>query len=399
MVSHTVEIGSPALPRGFFLETSDSTGGGLFGCLGLVPAGLLTGPLATQAVAEGQARSLAGRSDLAFTALGVLARKPGAAGGCGALSTVSRVLAAPDTVEAWATEEGPAVATHVAALLHDLSAPRAPFAGLDLSTGPGLVMGIVNVTPDSFSDGGDHFDPAVAIAAGQAMLEAGAAILDIGGESTRPGARPVSPAEEIARIEPVVRTLAERGAVISIDTRHAAVMDAALAAGARIINDVTALEGDPESLSVAVRRQAPVILMHMQGEPQTMQSDPVYGHAPLEVFGYLAQRLAVCRRAGVPLDRICVDPGIGFGKTVSHNLQLLHTGTMLHGLGCGVLMGASRKRFIGSLSGADQAKARMPGSLMVAADAAARGMQILRVHDVPETVQALTIARAIRDGG
>jgi dihydropteroate synthase len=260
-------------------------------------------------------------------------------------------------------------------------------------------MGIVNVTPDSFSDGGDHAGTD-AVAHGRAMLEAGADILDVGGESTRPGATPVEPEEEIRRIEPVVRGLAALGAVVSIDTCHAATMACALAAGARIINDVTALAGDPDSLGVAARSTAPVVLMHMKGKPQTMQNDPVYDCAPLDVLEYLEARIVACAAAGIPPGRIVVDPGIGFGKRLRHNLQILARLSLLHLTGCPILLGASRKSFIAStVARGERPKQRLPGSLAAELQALDQGVQILRVHDVAETWQAVQVWRGIGEAG
>jgi dihydropteroate synthase len=274
-----------------------------------------------------------------------------------------------------------------------LCAPRAPFAGLALDR-PRL-MGVVNVTPDSFSDAGDHADPQVAIAHGLAMLEAGADLVDVGGESTRPGAAPVDPAEEIRRAVPVVKALAERGATVSIDTRHAIVMAAAVAAGARIVNDVTALAGDARSLSLLSDHGASVVLMHMKGEPRTMQVEPRYDDVLLDIYDFLAGRIAACAAAGILPDRICVDPGIGFGKTDAHNLEVLSGLALYHGLGVPLMLGVSRKSFIGRLSRGEAPKQRLAGSLAAGLAGLDRGVQILRVHDVAETAQARTIWRAI----
>lgn len=281
------------------------------------------------------------------------------------------------------------------ALLEALAAPRPPFAGVAMDRP--AVMGIVNVTPDSFSDGGDRFDPATAIESGLAMWRAGAALVDVGGESTRPGAAPIDVEEEIDRVRPVVAALAAAGVRVSIDTRHAAVMAAAAEAGAAVINDVTALTHDPEALTVAAGSGLPVILMHMLGTPATMQQDPRYEDVAFEVYDYLAQRVETCVAAGIPLSRLCVDPGIGFGKTQAHNCTLIARLALLHGLGCPVLLGASRKAFIGRLSAGEPPKARLPGSLALALAGAARGAQILRVHDVPETLQALALQQALED--
>ncbi|MCW2246908.1 dihydropteroate synthase [Azospirillum fermentarium] len=291
---------------------------------------------------------------------------------------------------AWAARHGLAAAfDHRMALL---TRPRVPFGGVDIRRP--AVMGIVNVTPDSFSDGGDFFHAGTAIAHGEALVEAGADILDVGGESTRPGAATVTEDEEKARVLPVIRHFAARGVAVSVDTRHAGVMAAALDAGARIINDISGLAGDPASLDVVARADAPVVVMHMQGEPGTMQDDPRYDDAALDVFDWLENRVAACRTGGVPLDRIAVDPGIGFGKTVAHNLEILRATTLYHGFGCPLLIGLSRKRFIAGLSRQEPPKERLPGSLIAGFETLSQGAQILRVHDVTATVQA----RAVWDG-
>jgi len=311
--------------------------------------------------------------------------------------TRERARAVIEAGQAVAWAEGFGVAVAARDQLQRLSSPRPPFAGLE--PWPPRVMGILNVTPDSFSDGGDRVDAQRAIADGLAMRAAGAAILDVGGESTRPGADPVPVAEEVRRIVPVVAGLAEAGCLVSIDTRRTEVMAAALDAGARIINDVTALAGDAESLALAARRQASVILMHMQGEPRTMQQAPRYDDAPLDVFDFLSGRVAACVAAGIPPARIAVDPGIGFGKALAHNLRLLDHLAVLHGLGCALVLGVSRKAFIGRLAGVEAAKDRLPGSLAAALAGIARGAQVIRAHDVPETVQALAIWAAIEGEG
>ena len=277
-----------------------------------------------------------------------------------------------------------------------VTARPAPFAGL-VSPRP-LVMGILNITPDSFSDGGRHFDPSTAIEAGHAMLQAGADILDIGGESTRPGAEPVLADEEIARVIPVVRELA-KAAPVSIDTRHAATMQAALEAGAEIINDVTGLRHDPAAVDFLVRNQAPIVLMHMPGtDPRSMQAQAEYADVVLEVARFLRDRVATLEALGIARGRIAIDPGIGFGKTMAHNLALIEALPILAQIGCPIMLGASRKRFIGTLSGVEQAEARLAGSLAVALAGAARGAAILRVHDVAETIQALAVWQACANG-
>jgi dihydropteroate synthase len=267
------------------------------------------------------------------------------------------------------------------------------FAGLRLDR-PRL-MAVINVTPDSFSDAGDYFDSKMAIAAGRRFLDEGADILDVGGESTRPGAVSVPIGEELRRVVPVVEALAREGALVSIDTRHPAVMTAALAVGARIINDVTALTGDERSLSLVAASGASVVLMHMQGDPRTMQDAPRYRNVVNDVTDWLRQRVETCRTEGIGLERIAIDPGIGFGKTVAHNVQILAGLESFAAFGCGLLVGVSRKSFIGRLSAGESPKSRLPGSLAAALAAVERGAQILRVHDVAETRQALRVWSAI----
>ncbi len=271
------------------------------------------------------------------------------------------------------------------------------FAGLPLTRT--LLMGVINVTPDSFSDGGEALEARVAVARGLAMLQDGADILDVGGESTRPGAAPVAVAEEIARVVPVVRELAAAGALVSIDTRRAAVMEAAIASGARIVNDVTALTGEARARSLIAKAGVSVILMHMQGEPATMQLAPSYEDAASEVYDWLVEQVAVCKGAGIGRQRIAVDPGIGFGKTADHNLEILAALDKYAALGCALVVGVSRKSFIGRLSRDEPPKRRLPGSLAAALAAVARGAHILRVHDVAETRQALSVWHAITEAG
>lgn len=261
-------------------------------------------------------------------------------------------------------------------------------------------MGILNVTPDSFSDGGRFLDPAAALAQGRAMAAAGADVIDIGGESTRPGAAEVSITDETARTAPVIAALRAGGvpALISIDTRKAEVAEAALAAGAGMVNDVAAFSFDPAMAEVVARAGVPVCLMHAQGTPATMQADPQYDDVVLDVYDFLAGRIAAAEAAGIARARIVVDPGIGFGKTQAHNLALIRGLALFHGLGCPVLLGASRKRFIGSIGGEAQADRRGPGSMAVALAGVAEGVQVLRVHDVADTRQALALWQAVTVG-
>ncbi|WP_291299048.1 dihydropteroate synthase [Elioraea sp.] len=272
-------------------------------------------------------------------------------------------------------------------------APRLPLLP-GLPTGRPLVMGTINVTPDSFSDGGRFLAPDDAIAAGEAMIAAGADLIDIGGESTRPGAAPVPRAVEQARILPVIAALARR-VPVSVDTRHAATMRAALAEGAAIVNDVSALSHDPEAAAMVAEAGCPVILMHMRGTPETMRGLADYRCVALDVTEELAARVAAAEAAGIARGRIVLDPGIGFAKTAGQNLLLLARLGVLHQLGRPLLVGVSRKSFIGLVAGIADPLARLPGSLAAGLAAIAAGAAILRVHDVAETVQALRVGAAI----
>jgi dihydropteroate synthase len=352
-------------------------------CLRLRPVGLLTGSAAMAAMADGVALPLVG-SGTVFTLVEVLARTT---------NGIVAALASLRRLRLWAGAQSTDQRERIEIQLTRLSATR-EWAGLTLDRP--LVMGIVNVTPDSFFVGSGA-DSEKAVALGRSMLEAGADILDVGGESTRPGAAPVPQDEEIRRLEPAVRALANTGAAISVDTRKAAVMEAALTWGARIVNDVSALEGQG-SLDTIARSNASVVLMHMRGEPDTMQQGPSYELASLDIADYLAARIAACVAAGLPAHRIVIDPGIGFGKTVEHNLEVLGRLTLFHALGCGVLVGLSRKSTIGRVSGGAPVEARLPGSIAGALQAVRQGVQILRVHDVAETRQAIAVWQAIAQG-
>ena len=277
--------------------------------------------------------------------------------------------------------------------IDNLTIARQNFAGLDM--GRSHLMAVLNVTPDSFSDGGVNLGPAKAIAAGKTMAAAGASIIDIGGESTRPGAEPVSRNQELARILPPITALARADLLISVDTRHAVVMTRATAAGAAIINDVAALQGE-DAITAATASGASVVMMHMKGTPETMQQDPVYDFAPVEIYEFLKRRVAAAIAAGIPASSIAIDPGFGFGKTVTHNLQLVNWLSLFHGLGVVVLFGASRKSSIAEISAGEPAEARLAGSLALAAAAWRQGAQIIRVHDVAETAQALAVEAALR---
>jgi dihydropteroate synthase len=307
---------------------------------------------------------------------------------------VERWTAGSDELLRWSERQSATVAARILTLLARIeNPPTVPWRRRDRP----FVMGIVNTTPDSFSDGG-AFDGAEAVTLqGRALLREGADLLDIGGESTRPGALAPPLEVELDRVLPVLRALAREAPAMSIDTRRAAVMRAALAAGAAMVNDVSALTHDPESEATLAARDVPIVLVHMQGTPETMQRAPRYDCAPLEVFDFLEARIEALESVGIGRDRLIVDPGIGFGKALSHNLEILRDLAVLQGLGCPVLVGVSRKGFIGQLSGAPVPRERLAGSLAAALFAAGEGADVLRVHDVAATRQALAVWQALDD--
>jgi dihydropteroate synthase len=296
------------------------------------------------------------------------------------------------------TRDGPC--GHVAAceipedVLARLTASRPALAGLSLDRP--RVMGVVNVTPDSFSDGGLFATTETALQQGEALVAAGSDLLDIGGESTRPGAIEVSEEDEVARVIPVIEAIRWTGSAvpISVDTRKSSVASAALTAGADIVNDVSAFTFDPALAGVVARSGAPVVLMHAQGTPATMQTDPRYDDVLLDVYDWLAERAVVAEAAGIARDRIVIDPGIGFGKTTAHNLALIRGLSIFHGLGCPILLGASRKRFIGEIGNAPDAQSRGPGTIAITIAGLSQGVQIHRVHDIAATGQALRLWQA-----
>jgi dihydropteroate synthase len=298
-------------------------------------------------------------------------------------SAPARIIAAPDLPE------------HAARRLCD---PRGDIVGLSMDRP--RVMGILNATPDSFSDGGLHETPEAAVAGGMAMVQAGVDMLDIGGESTRPGADDVDPEEESRRVTPVISGLRAAGAscVISVDTRKTPVARQAVAAGGDLINDVSGFTHDTALAGYCAEAGLPVCVMHAQGDPATMQQAPRYDDVVLDVYDFLAAQIAMLESAGIDRSRIIADPGIGFGKTQAHNLALLARLSLFHGLGVPLLLGVSRKKFIGTIGGAAHAQDRMPGSVAVALAGVAQGVQILRVHDVPETLQALALWQAATQG-
>ena len=335
------------------------------------PLALLYGAQAAEAVAAGVARPLAG-GRMAFAAARLI-DGPRTTG----------LVAASAIDSAWQTEAD------------RLAAAPADAAAIGLPPGP-TVMGIINVTPDSFSDGGRYFDPGRAAEAGHAMAAAGAAILDIGGESTRPTeSAVVPPEEEQRRVLPVIRALRNCGVPLSVDTRNASTMAAALDAGAAIVNDVSGLTHDPHAAALLARRGCPVVLMHMRGTPQTMNAQAVYDDVALEVTRELARRVEAAERAGIARNKIIIDPGIGFAKRARQNQTLLTHLPLLLNLGCPLLVGLSRKRFVRSIAGATDPRDAGPGSLAGALHALSHGASILRVHDVPETVQAVRVWQAL----
>jgi dihydropteroate synthase len=287
----------------------------------------------------------------------------------------------------------------MAAQWRALTGPRAPLqlGERTIRLDQPQVMGIVNATPDSFSDGGQFADSAAAAVAGADMAVQGAAIIDVGGESTRPGAKAVWEGDEIERIAPVIRQLSAGGTAVSADTRKADVMTAAIEAGARMVNDVSALTYDGRSAGVVAAAGVTVVLMHHQGAPETMQDDPRYEDVLVEIYLWLEERIAAAEAAGIARDKILVDPGFGFGKNLSHNLELMNGLGLFHSLGVPLVVGASRKRTIGALSGEAAVDQRLGGSIAFALKAVEQGAQLIRVHDVFETVQALRVWRGLRD--
>jgi len=351
---------SPALPRGFSFAAR----------LYLRPVGLTL-----ISAAPPEALPLAG-GPLAFAALQVAIADDG---------DVQRTTASLADVLSWASAEGRE--EEIRQQLNRITSARAPVAGLDFSAP--RVMGILNVTPDSFHDGGQDKNTAAAVARGQALATAGADIVDIGGESTRPGAQPVPEEDELNRVLPVVGGLAAK-TTLSIDSRRAGVLASCLAAGAGLANDVHALTGEG-CLEAVAKSGAPVILMHGPADPAVMQSDTDYEDVSLDTWDWLAGRIAACEAVGISRDRILVDPGIGFSKTAEQSARVLGDIALYHGLGCVVVLGASRKSFIAGVSKGEASEDRLPGSIAAVNYALSQGVQVLRVHDVAETVQAIAV--------
>ena len=338
----------------------------------LRPLGLLYGNVAHDAVADGLALPLAGGA-IAFSLAALIEGTPS--------NNKTRLFHAAALAESRDAD--------LSELLGKVSAKRPHFAGLGYARP--ILMGIVNVTPDSFSDGGLYDTTEAAVRHAAALAKDGADIVDVGGESTRPGSDAVDVEEERARVVPVVQKLKGLKAAISVDTRKSVVARAAAEEGATIFNDVSALTYDKDSLRVAAEKDLDIILMHAQGEPKTMQDNPTYDDVVLEVYDYLADRIAAAEAAGIPRARIAADPGIGFGKTLAHILTLMTSLSIFHGLGVPLLVGASRKRFIGTARDGETARDREPGSHAAAITAVAQGVQMLRVHDIAGTRQALKV--------
>ena len=352
------------------------------------PVGRLTLPQDRVNATPDRVVRVADREDLVFAGLELILRQPD--------GWVDRRMIASMEAATLAREPSQQ-GRRLADILQRLSQPKPAIAGLPLDRP--RIMGIVNVTPDSFSDGNAFSSPQDAIAHALRLEGQGADIIDIGGESTRPGALPVPLDEELRRVMPVIEGLVGKlRARISIDTRKSEVMRRAAAVGVHMINDVSALTWDPQSLRVASETNLPIVLMHAQGDPRTMQRDPRYGNVLLDVYDYLEERMEACSRASIPREKVLVDPGIGFGKAPAHNYELMAGLALFHGLGGGLLLGASRKSFIGTLTGAVDPHERVPGSLAAALAGAMQGAQILRVHDVAETRQALTVWEATTIG-
>jgi dihydropteroate synthase len=339
------------------------------------PLGICYGPDAEQLIAQRRAGSLGGSAAIAFTMVESITR---------AGAEISREIIPYAEVRG----TGPIQAIEVS---------RGHFGGVAMDQP--RIMGIVNVTPDSFSDGGQHGTAQEGSAHGLRLAAEGAHILDVGGESTRPGSDAVSLDEELARVIPTAAALHAAGHVVSIDTRKAQVMREAAKAGASIINDVSALQYDPDSPGTVAELGLTVVLMHAQGDPRTMQLNPHYEDVGLDVYDHLESRIDACVAAGISRTNIAIDPGIGFGKTFHHNLDLLNQMTLFHGLGVVVLLGLSRKSLVGALTGEKVAGNRINGSVGGAVQAALNGIHILRVHDVKATAEALAVAMGVASPG
>lgn len=342
----------------------------------LQPIGFLYAAAAREATVAGVALALGG-SSIAFQSLRVWHREKDHV-----VHKIVPVAALRETADA-----------SLRATLERMCADRPAIAGLNFDMP--AVMGILNATPDSFSDGGDYLDPDIAVTQGVRMVNAGADIIDVGGESTRPGAETVPVAEELRRVLPIIKALSQHGIRISVDTRKPDVMAAAADAGAAILNDVSGLTYAPDSPAIAARLQLPTILMHAQGDPKTMQSEPRYADVVLDVYDHLESRIRTAIQAGLPRQLLVADPGLGFGKTLNHNLSLMQNLSMFHGLGVPLLIGASRKRTIRDITAAATPKDTVPGNIASALSAISQGVHIIRAHDIIATRQAILMWKAL----
>ncbi len=330
-------------------------------------------------------------TDRAFSALKVITRSN---------DNVTSKIVTIEALSKYLKTLSPELRQEINKLVENITRPR-PFIrlqnGMLLDWSKPLIQGVLNTTPDSFSDGGSFANFSDAVAHADQMINFGVDIIDVGGESTKPGAVPVSIDQEMGRVIPVIEQLSKKDIPISIDSRNSDVMLAAFNAGAHIINDVSALTYDPVAMKAVKETKMPVILMHAQGTPQTMQHNPSYENVVLDIYEFLENRINACVHAGISRQMIMIDPGIGFGKTLDHNLEILSNLSIFHALGVPIVIGVSRKRFIGELSGEDTPRKRFPGSIAAALCAIEQGVQIIRVHDVVETRQAITVSDAIHN--
>lgn len=298
-------------------------------------------------------------------------------------------------IREWAEKKKDKTSKAITQRLHKISVARKPFDKI-FYPGP-IIVGILNITPDSFHDGGKYLTLDDAIRRGKVLRNEGASILEVGGESSRPGAEPVSEKTELRRILPVIKELSKDGNLISVDTRRPEVMEAALEAGARVVNDITALSS-PGAVETIIKANAYAIIMHMQGVPKTMQRAPKYGFAPYEILCYLENRVIACEEAGLSHERILIDPGVGFGKSDFHNFAILNSIASFHGIGCGVMIGISHKSFIGRSGKTSNNPERLPGTITATLHAIEQGVQFHRVHNVMEIKQAMAVSERIFSG-
>ena len=346
------------------------------------PCNFFYGNYAKKLILSKKALPLAGKSNIAFDKIEIFERKKK-----GNVKSSYCPIAELNTLEKNKL-------TIIKSDLKRITSRRKNFLNLKLDNTQ--IMGVLNITPDSFSDGGKNFKPKIAIKNAIKMYNTGANIIDIGAESTRPGAKLINPDIEIKRLKPILEGLKKKKIRISIDTRNSLTMKYAIEKGVKIINDVSALNHDPESINVIKSSKCLIVLMHMQGNPQTMQKNPKYNFAPKDIYKYLKKRINYCIDNGIKKNRIIIDPGIGFGKTSKHNIQILQNLKMLHKLSCPILVGLSRKRFISEISKNEEPLKRIPGTIAANHYALDQGANILRVHDVKEAMQAKKVWQALQ---